>query len=47
VPAAIASSLFQYHHAANGNVLHGPATKHLQTLRVKLTDEDNLKLFTA
>jgi len=32
---------------ANGNVLHGPATKHLQTLRVELTDENNLKLFTA
>ena len=31
----------------NGNVLHGPATKHLQTLRVEVTDEDNLKLFTA
>jgi Rieske Fe-S protein len=31
----------------NGNVLHGPATKHLQTLRVEVTDEDHLKLFTA
>ena len=35
------------HFDANGTVLHGPATKHLQTLRVELTDEDSVKLFTA
>jgi cytochrome b6-f complex iron-sulfur subunit len=32
---------------ANGNVTHGPATKHLQKLRVELTDQGNLKLFSA
>jgi Rieske Fe-S protein len=32
---------------ANGNPLHGPATKHLELLRVQVTDEDSLKLFTA
>ncbi len=31
---------------ANGNVLHGPATKQLQKLRVELTAQGNLKLFT-
>ena len=31
----------------DGNVLHGPAAKSLQSLRVEVTDEGNLKLFTA
>ena len=31
----------------NGKVTHGPAAKHLQSLRVEVTAEDNLKLFTA
>jgi cytochrome b6-f complex iron-sulfur subunit len=31
---------------ADGKVTHGPASKSLQTLRVQVTDEDNLKLFT-
>lgn len=30
-----------------GNVTHGPAEKHLNILRVEVTDEGNLKLFTA
>lgn len=31
----------------NGNVTHGPAQKHLRVLRVEVTQEGNLKLFTA
>ena len=31
----------------DGNVTHGPAEKHLNTLRVEVTDEGNLKLFTV
>jgi cytochrome b6-f complex iron-sulfur subunit len=32
---------------AEGNVTHGPAAKHLQSLRVEVTAENNLKVFTA
>lgn len=32
---------------ADGNVLQGPATKQLQKLRVELTEQGNLKLFTV
>jgi cytochrome b6-f complex iron-sulfur subunit len=32
---------------ANGQTLHGPAVKPLQSLRVEVTDEGNLKLFTV
>jgi len=32
---------------ADGNVLHGPAAKSLQSLNVEVTAEGNLKLFTA
>jgi cytochrome b6-f complex iron-sulfur subunit len=32
---------------ADGKVTHGPASKPLQTLRVQVTDDENLKLFTA
>jgi cytochrome b6-f complex iron-sulfur subunit len=32
---------------ADGNVLHGPAAKSLQSLRVEVTAEGKLKLFTA
>ncbi len=31
----------------DGNVTHGPANKPLHSLRVEITDEGNLKLFTA
>ena len=31
----------------DGNVMHGPAEKHLNVLRVEVTAEGNLKLFTA
>lgn len=31
----------------DGNVTHGPAEHPLRTLRVEMTDEGNLKLFTA
>jgi len=31
----------------NGKVMHGPAAKPLQSLRVEVTTEGNLKLFTA
>jgi len=31
----------------DGNVMHGPAEKHLNTFRVEMTDKGNLKLFTA
>jgi Rieske Fe-S protein len=31
----------------DGNVTHGPAEKRLNTLRVEVTDEGNLKLFTV
>jgi cytochrome b6-f complex iron-sulfur subunit len=31
---------------AEGNVTHGPAAKHLQSLRVEVKAENNLKLFT-
>jgi len=30
-----------------GSVTHGPAAKHLNALRVEVTDEGNLKLFTV
>jgi cytochrome b6-f complex iron-sulfur subunit len=32
---------------ADGKVTHGPATKYLQSLRVEVTAENNLKVFTA
>jgi cytochrome b6-f complex iron-sulfur subunit len=32
---------------SNGKITHGPADKHLPSLRVEVTDEGNLKLFTA
>jgi len=32
---------------ADGNVTHGPATKYLQSLRVEVTAENNLKVFTV
>jgi len=32
---------------SNGTVTNGPAEKPLQSLRVEVTDEGNLKLFTA
>jgi cytochrome b6-f complex iron-sulfur subunit len=32
---------------AEGNVTHGPAAKHLQSLRVEVTTENNLKVFTV
>jgi cytochrome b6-f complex iron-sulfur subunit len=32
---------------ADGKVTHGPANKPLQSLRVEVTDEGNLKLFTV
>jgi len=32
---------------ADGNVLHGPADKSLQSLHVEVTAEGNLELFTA
>jgi Rieske Fe-S protein len=32
---------------AKGKVTHGPADKRLPSLRVEMTDEGNLKLFTA
>lgn len=32
---------------ADGNVTHGPAAKPLHSLRVEVTDNGNLKLFTA
>jgi cytochrome b6-f complex iron-sulfur subunit len=35
------------HFNADGKVTHGPADKPLQTLRVEVTSEGNLKLFTA
>jgi cytochrome b6-f complex iron-sulfur subunit len=31
----------------DGSVTHGPAEKHLNVLRVEVTDEGNLKLFTT
>ena len=31
----------------DGNVLHGPANQHLHSLRVEITEDGNLKLFTA
>jgi cytochrome b6-f complex iron-sulfur subunit len=31
----------------DGNVTHGPADKHLHSLRVEITDKGNLKLFSA
>ena len=31
---------------ANGKVLQGPAKKHLSTMRVEITEQGNLKLFT-
>jgi Rieske Fe-S protein len=35
------------HFNADGKVTHGPADTPLQTLRVEVTSEGNLKLFTA
>jgi cytochrome b6-f complex iron-sulfur subunit len=35
------------HFDADGKVTHGPANKPLQSLRVEVTNEGNLKLFTA
>jgi len=35
------------HFDKDGSVPHGPAEKHLNILRVEMTDEGNLKLFTA
>ena len=35
------------HFNVDGEVTHGPADKPLQTLRVEVTSEGNLKLFTA
>ena len=35
------------HFDANGKVTHGPADKPLRSLRVEVTDEGHLKLFTA
>ena len=35
------------HFDKDGNVTHGPAEKHLNLLRVEVTDEGNVKLFTA
>lgn len=35
------------HFDKDGNVTHGPAEKHLNALRVDVTDEGNLKLFTV
>jgi cytochrome b6-f complex iron-sulfur subunit len=32
---------------ADGKVTHGPATKYLQSLRVEVTTENNLKIFTV
>ncbi|CAG0962426.1 cytochrome b6-f complex iron-sulfur subunit [Anaerolineales bacterium] len=32
---------------ADGKVMHGPAAKHLQSLRVQVTIENNLKVFTV
>jgi cytochrome b6-f complex iron-sulfur subunit len=32
---------------ADGKVTHGPATKYLQSLRVEVTAENNLKVFTV
>jgi cytochrome b6-f complex iron-sulfur subunit len=31
----------------DGNVTHGPAEKHLNVFRVEVTEDGNLKLFTA
>lgn len=31
----------------DGNVTHGPAEKHLNVIRIEVTDEGNLKLFTV
>ncbi|MBE0672552.1 MAG: Rieske (2Fe-2S) protein [Anaerolineales bacterium] len=30
-----------------GNVIHGPAVKPLQVLRIEITDDGNIKVFTA
>ena len=32
---------------AEGNVTHGPAVKPLQVLRIEITDDGNIKVFTA
>jgi Rieske Fe-S protein len=35
------------HFDDDGNMLNGPAKSHLKSLRVQMTDDGNLKLFTA
>ena len=32
---------------ANGSLMHGPAVKPLQVLRIEITDDGNIKVFTA
>jgi len=32
---------------AQGNVTHGPAVKPLQALRIEITDDENIKVFTT
>ena len=32
---------------ADGNVMHGPAVKPLQVLHIEITDDGNIKVFTA